>query len=490
MNHAILFENQKRRLTFSIGLLICFAMYSAWQMGYIYFMGPSLVIEGRTPLPISMDNITILIALGYVLAIIYMIAVPHLVVWAERISAIFALLSVLGLFLPLSDNALRLLVYLQTFLCCFMIGFESFIIVNFFNEKSTIEHLTIAYAVSTFVITIIQNDSIPFSFSAFRILIVIMLIMMLCFFFKLPTKKEACPIYVKKGDLIKPPVKLFIGIYTIVLVSCFIALCGPTSAAIVKNGVSIFYFAGTIGGLSLYILYKKANIHPLRTVSIFMVLSVIGFLCLFLASYVTIFAYIGCILTGLGTIACWLLPLYGVVLMKSYPSKYIVPCIMGIALTTVLIQSGVVEAFRNVPDMLNIVYMAIMVVLTPIYLRMEPFLIYTLHRKISVVKNYEEDENAVSEEIEGSAENEEDADSCVVFEEESTAENLLSSLTKREREVLELISCGYSNGDIAKLLFISEHTVNDHTKKIYRKLDVHSRHAAAQFINKHDSTVK
>lgn len=182
MNHVILFENQKRRLSFSIGLLICFAMYSAWQMGYIYFMGPSLVIEGKTPLPISMDNITILIALGYVLAIIYMIAVPHFVIWSERISAIFALLSVLGLFLPLSDNALRLLVYLQTFLCCFMIGFESFIIVNFFSEKSTIEHLTIAYPVSTFVIAIIQNDSIPFSFSAFRILTVIMLIMTLFFF--------------------------------------------------------------------------------------------------------------------------------------------------------------------------------------------------------------------------------------------------------------------------------------------------------------------
>ena len=215
-----------------------------------------------------------------------------------------------------------------------------------------------------------------------------------------------------------------------------------------------------------------------------MVLSVIGFLCLFLASYVTIFAYIGCILTGFGTIACQLLPLYGVVLMKSYPSKYIVPCIMGIAVTTVLIQGGMVEVFRNVPDMLNVVYMAIMVVLTTIYLRMEPFLIYTLNRKISVVKTYEEDENAVNNESEVSVENVEDAVSDIVSEEESAAETLLSSLTKREREVLELISCGYSNGDIAKLLFISEHTVNDHTKKIYRKLNVHSRHAAANIINK------
>ena len=121
---------------------------------------------------------------------------------------------------------------------------------------------------------------------------------------------------------------------------------------------------------------------------------------------------------------------------------------------------------------------------------MEPFLIYTLNRKISVVKAYEEDENAVNEEIEVSVKNEEDAVSYVVSEEESTAANLLSTLTKREREVLELISCGYSNGEIAKLLFISEHTVNDHTKKIYRKLDVHSRHAAASIINKSGSETK
>ena len=61
---------------------------------------------------------------------------------------------------------------------------------------------------------------------------------------------------------------------------------------------------------------------------------------------------------------------------------------------------------------------------------------------------------------------------------------LLSQLTARELEVLELICGGYSNRDIAKILVISEHTVNDYTKKIYRMLDVHSRHAAAQIINR------
>lgn len=490
MNHAILYENQKRRLTFSIGLLICFAMYSAWQMGYIYFMGPSLVIEGRTPLPISMDNITALIALGYVLSLGYMIVVPHLVVWAERITAILALISVLGLFLPLPDDAIRLLVYVQTFLCCFMIGFESFIIVNFFSEKSTIEHLTIAYAVSTFVIAIIQNDSIHFSFTTFRFLIIIMLVMALYFFFKVPTAKDACPIYVKKGDLIRPPKKLFIGIYSVTLISCLIALCGPTSAGIVKNGVFILYLTDSIGALILYVIYKKYKIHPLRSVSIFMVFSVIGFLCIFSALYVPSLAYTGCALVGLGMIPCQFLPLYGVVMMKSYPTKYIVPSIIGIALVTVILQSTLVEAFRAVPNMLNLVYMTIMVVLTPIYLRVEPFLIYTLNRKLTVIETVKETEEVTDDEVETAAAAEEPIVSDTASETDSNAVNLLATLTKRERQVLELISCGYSNGDIAKVLFISEHTVNDHTKKIYRKLDVHSRHAAASIINKYETVEK
>ncbi len=63
----------------------------------------------------------------------------------------------------------------------------------------------------------------------------------------------------------------------------------------------------------------------------------------------------------------------------------------------------------------------------------------------------------------------------------------LSLLTKGELEVLKLIARGYSNADIAKAMFISEHTVNDYTKKIYRKLDVHNRHAAAQIFLRYNT---
>lgn len=52
------------------------------------------------------------------------------------------------------------------------------------------------------------------------------------------------------------------------------------------------------------------------------------------------------------------------------------------------------------------------------------------------------------------------------------------SLTDREMNVLELISTGLSNKQIANQLFISEETVKVHIRNLLRKLNVHSRVAA------------
>lgn len=54
-------------------------------------------------------------------------------------------------------------------------------------------------------------------------------------------------------------------------------------------------------------------------------------------------------------------------------------------------------------------------------------------------------------------------------------EKNLSLLTPREREVLKLIAQGLSNGEIALILFISQHTVKNHVSNIYRKLGEHDR---------------
>ena len=64
-------------------------------------------------------------------------------------------------------------------------------------------------------------------------------------------------------------------------------------------------------------------------------------------------------------------------------------------------------------------------------------------------------------------------------------ENLIDTLTEREREVHELIRKGYSNAQIGKELFISEGTTKRHVTSILSKLGVKSRMQAMLFTTEH-----
>lgn len=50
-----------------------------------------------------------------------------------------------------------------------------------------------------------------------------------------------------------------------------------------------------------------------------------------------------------------------------------------------------------------------------------------------------------------------------------------TSLTRREREILEMIAKGFSYVETSKICNVSPATVHSHLKSIYRKLEVHSK---------------
>jgi DNA-binding NarL/FixJ family response regulator len=57
-------------------------------------------------------------------------------------------------------------------------------------------------------------------------------------------------------------------------------------------------------------------------------------------------------------------------------------------------------------------------------------------------------------------------------------------LTEREREVLDLVAAGSTNREIAEQLFLSPHTVKEHTSVLYRKLGARNRAEAVQLAQR------
>ncbi len=464
VSSQLLFENEQKRRELPLWQLLCFAMFCVWQMGFIYYIGPALNIDGRTPLPISPDNLTLLIVAGYVLSILTMIFLPRTVIWLSRSATAVALAAAIGLFLPLGATALTCLIYIECFCCCYMIGFESTTMVHYFTGSSVTRHLLIAYPIAYTLIALIQSDFLSLDFSVFRILTVIMLGLLLLFYIKMPAKAGIR--FVRREDGLVLPKRFLGGFMLLAFLGALLGVIAPAAAAEVEHGVFTAYIGCAVSSVALYLLARRTGKHPICFVTYIIGLSALGYVLLVISAYVPPLGLVAAALIGVGMAACALLPLFAMLVVKQYPSKLIVPSYIALAMLAVIVQSVLVEAFRTSEVLLNISYLAVVIVMAIIFVMLEPFLIYAIRRR-----------------FEEPASEPEEAPSATPAP-AVQADHPLAALTKREREIVELISCGHSNADIGRILFISEDTVKTHAKSVYRKLGIHSRYELTALVNR------
>ncbi|HPE95081.1 MAG TPA: hypothetical protein PLT66_03315 [Bacillota bacterium] len=73
MKTDITSENRKKRIKLPVTLLMCYSLFTAWQMGVVFFSGRALSLDGKTPLPINAEGMTFFIIAAYILSIVFLI---------------------------------------------------------------------------------------------------------------------------------------------------------------------------------------------------------------------------------------------------------------------------------------------------------------------------------------------------------------------------------------------------------------------------------
>jgi DNA-binding CsgD family transcriptional regulator len=476
MSSSILAENEGKRLSFSLPWLCCFAMFTAWQVGVFSYSGAALAVTGRLPLGIEAGNLTPLISLGYILSIAWILVFPSRIVWAERITAGGALLSALALYLPLSRGAIAAFFLIQLFCCCVMIGFETALIVGLFSEGTALKHLLAAYGIAFIPAALMQADFFAVPYRVFQHFNVAALVLQILFYCKLPAR--VWPRYAKKGSGLSCPKPLFAGLLALCFLGNIVFSFGISAAEGVQHGVFAFYSSFAVFAIGGYALLRRFGFSPLRYASISVLVSVAGFIIAIVALYVPALALPACLLLGPGTTACILIPYYGVVMTKRYPSRFISPLMIGISFAvSTLLLAWLIEAFRATTTLLYTIYLAIAVAMAALYLFLEPYLLYSFRGRPLV--SDEEIEGIAREpsspvEAAGPQPDPAQAEPALTDRQRNLIAGAFDKLTLKELAIAELLMQGFKYEVICARLHISKNTAYWYRRQLFDKLQISS----------------
>jgi DNA-binding NarL/FixJ family response regulator len=492
MSHSILTDNERKRLDMSLPWLLCFALFTAWQVGVFSYSGAALAVAGRLPLGMAGGNLMPLIVAGYLISIGYMLIFPRRIVWAERVLACLALVSAAALYLPLPSLPLILFFLVQLLCCCVMIGFETALMAGLFSDRCVVKHLFATYGIIFIIAAFMQNQFFEVPYGTFKIFNVIALVLQLAFYCKLPAK--VWPEYVRKGTDLVCPRRLFAGLFALCFLGNIMFSFGVSAAEGIEHGVFVFYLSFSAFAIGGYGLLRRFRLSPLRIVFISIVVSVAGFIFAIIALYAPALALPACVFLGPSCVPCFLTAYYGLVMTKRYPSRFITPVMIGISFAaSVLILGVLIEAFRDNTALLYTVYLAIAVALAVLYLAVEPYLLYSFRSRrliseegIGEIAGQEagENESAVvcraetkpAEPVPAELSMAEPAltEQPLTARQRNLAANAFDKLSSRELAIAEMMMQGFRYADICKRLNIKKTTAYWYRNQLFDKLQVGS----------------
>jgi DNA-binding CsgD family transcriptional regulator len=308
---------------------------------------------------------------------------------------------------------------------------------------------------------------------------------------------NVCPRSVKKSDGLAAPKNLFVTVLLWTGMSCCLILFGNAVAEGTRHGVSLLYLSSAVSCTVVYPLWKKFGITPFRSLGVFVAMGAMGFILAIASLYAPVLRLAACVFLGAGSVCCTMGPLFGVLLAKQYPSRFISPAIIGTALIAVMAHSGLLDVFRGNEPGLYIAYLVIAVGLVIIYLMLEPYLLYsfrgrTLQDILGVVAEETEEETAgpqAAKQLEtapvkrASLLVKTETPGPIMPKDVSLHErhmkilmtHAISPLTNREYQLADCIMRGLRRSEIAQEMGIEPDSITKYSNRIYNKFGIHRR---------------
>jgi DNA-binding CsgD family transcriptional regulator len=250
-------------------------------------------------------------------------------------------------------------------------------------------------------------------------------------------------------------------------------------------------------------LWKRFGVVPLRSAPILLALGTLGFVAAIVSLFVPGLSLVACVLLGAMAACCWLVPFFGLLVAKNYPSRFISPAIIGIAFLAVLIHTALLKALRDNLTMLYVSYLVIAVALVILYLMLEPWLLYsfcgrTLQDIIGVAEEDPDGTESAPEKPEPAAPQPGGSRPPLLQSVPKTQAGLLaaappeylalherrmkilmthalSPLTRREYQVADGIMRGLRRAEISREMDILPESITKYTNRIYEKFSIHRR---------------